>query len=310
MDRLVIEKLIELFSIMFLGYFLIAKRILKQEAMRHFSNLLYYVTMPAFILYSMSNNVQVDNSDLLVIIIMAFVVYAFLIGMGLLLPKLLNVDPKYTGLYRFMGTFGNVGFIGYPVIIALIGEKALFNAAIFNIPYNLFAYSLGVLYIIQDTDKKGRLSFKNVFNPAIVSTFLGLFLYVAHITLPTTILNFTKNLGSITTPLSLIVVGGSLYGFNLKKILKKRIIFVYSLIKLMILPTLFAFVLKFFGIEGAIGAVAVIIIRMPIAANSVILSQEFDAHVLEASEAVFVSTLLIGISVPYLAVLIHYVFMF
>jgi len=308
MDKAVLLKLLELFILMFLGYFLIAGKVVKKEALKHFANFIFYVTMPAFIVSSMSNSVNVESGDLVTVIIMSFVLYGFLIGMGFLLPNILKVDKKYIGLYRFMAIFGNVGFVGYPVIKAVLGADALFYAAIINIPYNLFAYTLGVYFITMDTDKKGAMSIKRLFNPGIVATLIGLTLFLTGIKLPDFVMNLTTSLGNITTPLSLIVVGGSLFGVKLATVLKKRIIFVYSFIKLFLLPTLFAFAISAFGINTDIAAVAVIIVAMPIAANTVILSQEYDGHVLEASEAVFISTLLIAVSLPYIIFLINTLF--
>ena len=308
MDQDVLFKLLELFILMFLGYFLIAVKFIKKEALKHFSNFIFYVAMPAFIISSMSNSVNVDSSDLFTVIIMSFTLYGFLIGMSFILPNLLHVDKAYIGLYRFMAIFGNVGFVGFPVIKAVLGSDALFYAALINIPYNLFAYTIGVYFISMDTEKKGTMSLSKLMNPGIIATLIGLFLFLTSIELPSVISNLTTSLGNITTPLSLIVVGGALYGVELKSVLKKRIIFIYSFIKLIILPTLFAFVISLFGINTDIASVAVIIVAMPIAANTVILSQEYDGHVLEASEAVFISTLLIGLSLPYVIFLINTLF--
>jgi len=308
MDQTILLKLLELFILMFLGYFLVAGKILKKESLKHFSNLIFYVTMPAMIVSSMASSVNIDSSDIVTVVIMSFALYGFLIAMGFILPNILKVDKKYIGLYRFMAIFGNVGFVGYPVIIAVLGADALFYAAIINIPYNLFAFTLGVYFITMDTKKKGAMNFKKFLNPGIVATLIGLFLFLTGFKLPGFIANLTSSLGAITTPLSLIVVGGSLYGVKLGVVLKKRIIFVYSFLKLFLLPTLFAFAISAFGINSDIASVAVIIVAMPIAANTVILSQEYDGHVLEASETVFISTLLMVVSLPYIIFLINTLF--
>jgi hypothetical protein len=264
--------------------------------------------MPALILSSMSGSVNIATQDIIMVLLIAVVLYGFLIGMALLLPKILKVDKNYTGLYRYMAIFGNVGFVGYPVIVAVLGKEALFYAAIFNIPFNLLAYSVGIYFITMDTKKKGEFNAKKFLNPGIVATLIGLILFVFGINIPGTILNITSSVGNITTPLSLIVVGGSLYGVKINMIFKKHIIFVYSFVKLFLVPTIFAFVISLIGVRSDIASIAIIIVAMPMGANTVILSQEYDGHVLEASEAVFVSTLLIVISLPYIIFLINTLF--
>lgn len=308
MDLQIILALVELFIYMFLGLGLVRWGIVKKEALKHFANFVFYVSMPSLIIASMANNNDVKADNLWVVVIMSFVLYGFLVGMGYVLPRMLKVDKNYIGVYSFMAIFGNVGFVGYPVIIAVLGPDALFYAAVFNIPFNILAFTLGVYLITMDTKKKGTIDYKKFINPGIIGTLIGLFLFLSGIQLPDIAMNVFSKLGNITTPLSLIVVGGSLVGVKITQVLKKHIIFIYSFIKLFLLPTLFAFVISAFGIEPDIAAVCVVIVGMPIAANTVILSQEYDGHVLEASEAVFISTLLIIFSIPYLIFLINTLF--
>ena len=44
--------------------------------------------------------------------------------------------------------FPNVGFIGYPVAVALFGPEALFYAVILVLPFNLMAFTLGPLMLV------------------------------------------------------------------------------------------------------------------------------------------------------------------
>ncbi len=308
MDIKVIFALIELFIYMFLGYGLVRGNVLKKEALKHFSNFIFFVCMPSLVISSMVGTTSVNTENILTVVIMSFLLYGFLVGMGYVLPRVLKVEKKYIGVYTYMAIFGNVGFVGFPVIAAVLGPDAIFYAAIFNIPFNLLAFTLGVYLITMDTKKQGKIDYKKFLNPGILSTIIGLILFIGGVQLPEVMMSILGKLGGITTPLSLIVVGGSLVGMRFGQVLKNHIIFIYSFIKLFLLPTLFAFVISAFGVNSDIAAVAVIIVGMPIAANTVILSQEYDGHVLEASEAVFISTLLIIISIPYLIFLINTLF--
>lgn len=297
----------ELFLILLLGYGLVWREILPETAPKSFSNLMFYVTMPCLVLYAMSTGNASGSGDLRLALMVAFGLYGVLIGVGILLTKVVKVPVDYRGLYRFMAIFGNVGFIGFPVVIALLGQKALFYAAIYNIPFNFLVFSLGVYLISVDTEGDGKFELKKLLNPPLMATIIGLLLSVLQIQLPDFLLRTVKSLGDITTPLSLIVVGGSLVGVEIKKVLKNKIIFLFSFVKLFVVPTLVLLLFGFLKIPIMIGAVGVIMAGMPIAANAVILSQEYNGHVKEASEGVFISTLMMALSIPYLAFLIsHY----
>ncbi len=84
--------------------------------------------------------------------------------------------------------------------------------------------------------------------------------------------------------------------------------FIFSFIKLIVIPTLLAIILWLAGVDTMIASVVIILSGMPMAANAVILCQEYDTHVMESSEAVFVSTLLLGVSLPYMIFLIRFLF--
>lgn len=113
-------------------------------------------------------------------------------------------------------------------------------------------------------------------------------------------------LGNITTPLSMIVIGGSLYDTKINKIFSQYKILVYCFLKMIIFPLLLAIMLTFMGISGMTRGVAVVLCSMPIAANTVIISKEYKGHVTEASEAVFISTVFLIVSTPIIMLIINW----
>ena len=75
----------------------------------------------------------------------AFAFYLILIIFSLLLTALIR-PPKYDRrLYMFMTIFGNVGFMGFPLVQSVYGTEGLFYAAIVNSVFNIFVYTFGVV---------------------------------------------------------------------------------------------------------------------------------------------------------------------
>ena len=66
---------------------------------------------------------------------------------ALVVPRFLPGTQGQKGVWRYALAFPNVGFIGYPVAVALFGDGALFYAAILALPFNLLSYSLGPLLL-------------------------------------------------------------------------------------------------------------------------------------------------------------------
>jgi predicted permease len=304
----VLLKLAQLFILLFAGYILVALKGIKKEAAKHISNLIFTFTLPAMLISSMVNTSGISQGDIWQVLLIAVIQYGFLIVAAYALTKLLRVPYEDVGLYRFIILFGNVAFVGYPVISAVLGNDALFYAAILNLPFNILVFTLGISFITHGTDQHQKLELNVFLNPGLIATVLGLILFFASIELPTFVNELLSEIGDMTTPLSLLVIGASLYGVNIRSVLGKRRIFVFSFIKLILVPTLLAVILRLVGVDIMIASVVIILSGMPVAANAVILCQEYDTHVMEASEAVFISTLLLGISLPYMIFLIRFLF--
>ncbi len=304
----VLLKLAQLFILLFAGYILVAVKGIKKEAAKHISNLIFTFTLPAMLISSMVNTSGISQGDIWQVLLIAVIQYGVLIVAAYALTKLLRVPYEDVGLYRFIILFGNVAFVGYPVISAVLGNDALFYAAILNLPFNILVFTLGISFITHGTDQHQKLELKVFLNPGLIATVLGLILFFASIELPTFVNELLSDIGDMTTPLSLLVIGASLYGVNIRSVLGKRRIFVFSFIKLILVPTLLAVILWLVGVDIMIASVVIILSGMPVAANAVILCQEYDTHVMEASEAVFISTLLLGISLPYMIFLIRFLF--
>ncbi len=145
-----------------------------------------------------------------------------LIIAAIVLTKLLRVPYEDVGLYRFMILFGNVAFVGYPVLSAVLGNDALFFAAILNLPFNILVFTLGITFITHGTDQHQKLELKVFLNPGLIATVIGLILFFASIQLPTFVNELLADVGDMTTPLSLLVIGASLYGVDIRSIFKKR----------------------------------------------------------------------------------------
>ena len=128
--------------------------------------------------------------------------------MGILLSRILKVPKEDRNLYQFMTIFSNIGFMGYPVIQSIFGDEALFFASICNLVFNLVCYSYGV-YLISGS---GKLSFdfKQLINPGIIFSIIAVIIYLTKYQMPQIIGETSDLIGSITTPLAMMIIGSSL----------------------------------------------------------------------------------------------------
>lgn len=306
MDITVIgAKMLMLFAIMVIGFIANKVGIIDEQANKKFSSLVVNITAPAMILASSDGASSLGSKqDALIVLLVAVSMYIFLAIMSLTVRYLFRIPKGKEGVYRFMIVFGNNAFMGFPVVQAIFGDSALFYAAIFNIPNNIFAYSYGVYLLTRHQKEGGTFNWKNMVNPGVISAVATLLLFLIGIQLPSFAITTLDCVGQITTPMAMIVIGASLANIPLKSVLKDGKVYLYSLYKMLVLPMLIWVLAKQVLTNAVVLGVLVIISAMPCATIAVMLSNEYGGDTATASRYVFVSTILSVITIPVVAYLL------
>ncbi|MFP4697924.1 MAG: AEC family transporter [Eubacteriales bacterium] len=297
----ILNQLVILFALISIGYLLNRIDIIDNMTNKKLSSLVVYVTAPALIIAGMSAPDIVDSDiNIVQIVIISIGCYVFLYLMSLMTPKLLKIPSKDIGIYQFMVIFSNVGFMGFPVIESIYGKGAIIYAALFNLPFYFLIYTLGIYLISLHGDKYFRFNWRLLANTGVIAVFIGLFFFLTKIPLPIFLYGTVGMLGDLTTPLAMLIIGSSLANIPLKSVLLNIKIYLFSILKLIVYPVVIWIILSNILDNSLLIGVSVVIAGMPVAANAVMLSKEFDGNEEVASEGVFLSTLLSIITIPLL----------
>lgn len=186
--------------------------------------------------------------------------------------------------------------MGYPVLGSIYGKIGILYASVFNIPYNFFAWSFGVMLFSREKDSKSLK--KVLLNPGILAVFIGVFLFMFSIKLPKPIYSTFKLVGDMTTPLSMIIIGVMISEIRFKKVFEEASIYYASFIRLILVPALTFLILSLINADPMLRNIAVAVEAMPAAALSAILAQAHDKKPEFASQAVFITTLLSVVTIP------------
>jgi predicted permease len=180
------------------------------------------------------------------------------------------------GSFLLSAMVGNTGYLGYPVTLALVGEK-YFGWALF---YDLLgttigAYGLGVILAARfgkQASSSGQLVRAILHNPALWS--LGFGLIFRHIPLPGLVEQGLQGLAWGAIALSLILIGMRLSQLNSWRHLRQASV---SLgIKMLLVPLVLGLVLLQLGITGTPQLVIVLQMAMPPAFATLVLAEVFD----------------------------------
>lgn len=300
----VLNQILVLFLLLLCGLIARKLNILDSSLTKGLSTLLIKLSLPALIISSMnmkfSPNLLKESGQILIISLAVYILSFFA---AWIVSKVYKNDSD-VGIYQFITVFSNVGFMGYPVVEAILGKEALFYTAIYNLPFNLLLFTIGIYYLSRQHDYKHPLNLKILLNPGIIAVLIGFTLFLLGNPLPTFINNTISMLGSITTPLSMLIVGSILTQVSVKKLFTHKRLYVISIIRLIILPVVVLGLLSLFIDQHYLIAVPTIIAAMPAAANAAILSEEYGTNPEVASQGVFITTLLSIITIPFISLLL------
>ena len=300
--QVIINQMVILFLVMIVGYIANKVKILDKELNQKLSSLVLNVTSPALILYSVSEPVEGDLNTVLQIFLLSVAVYVVLPFIGIFFARILKVAKEDRNLYQFMTIFSNIGFMGYPVIQAIFGKEALFFASICNLVFNIFCFSYGVFLI----SGAGKVSFdyKKLINPGIIFSIIAVVIYLTKWQMPVIIGETSDLVGSITTPLAMMIIGSSLAEIPIKEVVSDIRIYIYTIIKQIIMPSLFWWVLKFIVHDAMVLGVLVVLIAMPVGTIAIMFCNQFGGNTSLASKSIFITTLASVFTIPTLVYLL------
>lgn len=303
----VINQVLVLFFLMLIGFAGRRIAVITHDMVSHFTVFVLNFSLPALILVSLQRDFSPAFLGQAGITLgLSFFVYALSFALAAIYPRLLGLSPKERGVHRYAVIFSNVAFMGYPVVAAVLGEAALFNLAIYNIPFNVLAFSVGAWLIAKEGHRPLSLSWKTFINPSVVATVIGFICFLATIRFPGPLFQTLKMTGDITSPLSMILVGAILADLNGRRVFGNWRYYVTVVFRLALIPLGLGTLLYFFGFRGPLFVLPVLVTAMPVAANTTILASVYQGDTEGASALVFISTLLCIITIPIVAILMKY----
>jgi len=300
-NKMVINQVIVLFLIMIIGIIAKKKRIINDEVTRGLVDLLLKITLPCMIIVSF----DYDFSKEMIFNVGNLLFYSLIIHVALIfISKALYFKyPHDTqSVLRFVTMFSNTAFMGFPILESIYGKIGVFYASIFNVPFRIFLWTVGVMLFTGKRDKK---SLKNVLlNPGIISVVVGLVMFMFSIKMPPLLYKSFDMVGSISTPLSMMVVGCMLADTQVKDVFSSLSIYYSAFIRLIAIPVASLFIMQVIGVKDIITNVIVILLSMPAGATTAIFAGKYNANSVFASECVFVTTILSIFTIPLIIMLI------
>lgn len=284
------------FGLIFIGFACGKARGLPEQGLAWMNFFLLYVSLPALLFGIMSKTPfeELNNPPFLIATTLGTTIAFFLaLFAGRLMGRLPLREATLAGL---SGAYGNIGYMGPGLALAVLGAKAAAPTALIFCCDSIFLFTI-VPLLIALTDSKhptlwhtlGVVARQIVLNPLIMSAVIGALAAAFHVHLPAAIDRTVMFLQNAAAPTALFVLGVTvaLRPFGRVPWEVPGVI----AIKLLIHP------LAVFGLMLLLGpfaqpwaATAVLMAALPPALNVFVIARQNDTWIEPASVAVLIGT--------------------
>lgn len=299
MDIMVVfQTMLKLFLLLVLGFVLFKCHIFDEYTNKKISALIVNVASPMLIISSIAG-VEGSNKSIVFLMIGAgILMYIGFIILGKIINRLFPFPKKDWPVYECMVVFANTGFMGYPVLLDVFGQEAVFYASLIHMAFNFFVYTYAIMCLTKGDDSEFKLNFKQLLTPGIILIFVGIFIYLFDIQLPSVLMDTINSVGSLTAPLSMMMIGSSLAVYPIKDSFTDWRSYVFAFVRLMIVPFVTMIMCRLLHIDAYYANITIITNAMPVGSMVLMLATQYNANVKIVTRNIVVSTLLSVITIP------------
>ena len=297
-----LEVMVVLFIIVVLGYVLCKLGYMGDKFDQKLSAIVIDITCPALILSSVMGDVLPDRTLILPLLGVGFLTYFILLVFGFFVPRLITKNHDDQGMIGFALMFANVGFIGYPIVSSIFGPKAIFYAALLNMPNTFFIFTAGVMLVKGEYSIR-QLNPKVLFSPAMIAAFAAALIVALNLHTPDLIARPITMVGNITVPAALMVIGSSMARLPLKQIIGSWKVYVSSAVRLVVVPVSLYFLFRVCGVSDAINDINTVVIAMPVASFGTIFRMKYGRNPALMTEITFITTVASILTIPLITML-------
>ena len=291
-----------LFLLMAVGFVFGRLGLLSDSTLSQMSKILLCVVVPCVMVaaFEVERTAQVDRQLLVTFAALVGTYALYMAGSRLLFR---GRPEEHRGILRFASIYGNVGFMGLPLIQSALGGAAAMTAAVSLVVFNVVTFTHGIALI----GGRGSMSVRKIIlNPGTLGFLAAMVLYLTGWRLPGPVNSAVGHLGNLNTPLPMLIIGGQMAHTDLPAVFRDKKLYATSAVKLVGLPVLTALALLPLRLDSVIYTALVILSGCPTAGVTSLFSQDLGRDASLAARQITLSTLLCIVTLPLAAVLAQF----
>ncbi|TWH47746.1 AEC family transporter [Sporomusa sp. KB1] len=300
---------LEIFTVIILiGIIGIKAKALNEKTLSDLSKLIMRLILPIMIFHKSINGAT--RTDMLFcfteVVLSTIFMFGVLFFTGFVLKRMFSLSGNYGHVFHASTMFGNVGFIGIPLILGILPERGMLYMALFTIIDQILLWSIG-FHLTLPKEKMEHSSLmanlRNILNPAMLGIFLAILFILLEWKLPVTLNKALGSVGDMTTPLSLIYIGGTFCFCNVRRFVTKVEYYAIVVIKMIAIPLFVFSILRFFQVQPEIITFITMLAGMPSMTAIAMFARTNESDEDCAVGAIMITTIFCLFTLPLIAYL-------
>lgn len=286
------------------GFALTAKGWFDERTSKIFAKLVCNLALPCLMISDLMGNFDKDKLSHLgkgLLIPFWSMIVCYLISV--VVSKIIKVKKGRIGTFRSMFFVSNSIFIGLPINMALFGSKSIPYVLLYYIANTTFFWTIGAYGISKDGQSSNvsilsKETLKRIISPPLMGFIFAIILILLNIQLPKFIIDTCKYFGNLTTPLSMLFIGITIYSVDIKKVRISIDMLTVLLGRFIVSPVLIFAAGHYFTVPILMKNVFVIQAAMPVMTNTAIVAKSYNADCEYATIMTVVTTILSLVFIP------------
>ena len=290
--KLSFEAIMPIFILISLGYMIKLLKLADKKTVDAVNGWAFKVFFPVLLFY---NIYKTESTDVLNIKLIIFTVAGVLLvfALGYIAVLFLSKENKKRGV-MLQGFFrANYAILGVPLVSYICGNNTSGLASLMVVVvipvFNILAVI--ALEIFREGNRKInvlKILMGIIKNPLIIGCIVGLIGFGFGVKLPYVIEKTVKDVASMATALSIIVLGAAFDFSDIKGYFKENAIMVIA--RLVIIPLIIMPIAVWIGFRGEALACLLIVFASPIAVSSFSMAQQMDGDENLAAQMIVITS--------------------
>lgn len=297
------QQMVRIVALLALGFFFNKSHLIPKSAEPVLSRFVTMLFLPCLTLYTYATECDFQNLitySQWTLFGGAYTLVSLAIGYALA-GRFSGGNEYLRGVYRYALAIPNTGAVAMPLVLAFFGTAGLFRYQMFTFFVGIATYTWGIMQL-QPSHGRHDLMFyiRRIFSANFVAMLIGIVLGLlnARAWMPTVVLNTVQELGDCYVIMALLLTGFSIADYPIHEVIGNVKIYVFSLLRLIILPVIFLILVKLVNADPMLSLMAVLSAACPCGMNTVVYPAAYGEDCKPGASMVLISSILSVVTVP------------